>query len=296
MSTTSPAWFKEFFKDKITYDLKEFGGLLDGTMTEGDTQAGTVKFPIVGGATTVYKLTGGIEPVPVEDIGLSTITLTMEDFEASAWWTTQDAYKAGAREQDALKMKITAAIRLKRDMIKFDAMKAFYDANSGTITTYGTGAERISPEMIETARANLDIFGDLNQNDEVFMPIPNMWMSQLEMYQVWNNTQYGAGVSDVFNKVQRTRMKKVRGVNYIVCPDSYFRIPAGGQWESFLWRKSALGAETPYNEESPTMAPQFHLKGTPWLAKGLISGAAVGLLTKAVKRVLLTKNTDLIRV
>lgn len=296
MSSTSPAWFKEVIKDKITIDLQSFGGFLDGTMTQGDVQAGTVKFPVVGGVSSVYKLTGAIEQVPVNNPGLSTVTLTLEDFESSEWWRTQDAYKAGASEQDALKQLMVMAIRNKRDAIKFDAVKAFYDANTAAIATTGTGAELIAPEYIEAARAGLNIYGDSNIDDEVFMPIPEMWMSQLEFYQVWNNTMYGAGVADVFNKTQRTKMKKVRGVNYIVCPDSYFRIPSAGQWESFLWRKSAFGAETPFNQESPDVFPVPTMQGTPWLAKSNISGAAIGILTKGVKRVLLLKNTTLTRV
>lgn len=296
MSAQSPNWFRELFKDKIAYDLQSFGGFLDGTMVEGDAQAGTVKFPVSAGVTSVYKLTGAIEKVPVSNPGLSTVTLTLDDYEASEWWRTQDAYKAGAREQDALKRQIVLGIRNKRDAIKFDAIKAFYDANSGSIATVGTGAERIAPEHMELARATLDIYGDDAVDDEVFCPVPSMWMSQLELYQVWNNTQYGAGVNDVFNKVQRTRMKKVRGVTYIVCPDSYFRIPSAGQWESFMWRKSAFGAETPYNQESPTLTQHAELQGSPWLAKSIISGAAIGILTKGVKRILLSKNTDLTRV
>lgn len=296
MAIQSPNWFKELLKDKITYDLQSFGGFLDGTMTEGDNQAGTYKFPVSAGVTTVYKLTGAIETVPVSTGGLSTVSVSPDDFEAAEWWRTQDAYKAGPREQDALKNMIVMAVRNKRDGIKFDAVKAYYDANTGSIATTGTGAERPAPEHFEVARAGLNIYGDANIEDEVFCPVPEMWMSQLEFYQVWNNTQYGAGVTDVFNKTQRTRMKKVRGVNYIVCPDSYFRIPSAGQWETFMWRKSAFGAETPFNQESPEIQPQFQLQGTPWLAKAKISGCAIGILTKGVKRLLLTKNTDLVRV
>lgn len=295
MSTSSPNWFKEVIKDKITIDLQGFGGFLDGTMTEGDEHAGSYKFPLVSGVTTVYKLTGGIEPVPVSNPGLSTVTVAPEDFEASDWWRTQDAYKAGPSEQNALKSLMTSAIRRKRDGIKLDAARAFYDANTASIATIGTGSERVAPEHFEAARAGLNIYGDANIEDEVFCPIPEMWMSQLEMYALWNNTQYGAGVSDVFMKTQRTRMKKVRSINFIVCPDDYFRVPSANQWETLMWRKSAIGAETPYNKESPDMQQQFQLQGSPWLLKAAISGCAVGILPKGFKRLLLLKNTDITR-
>jgi hypothetical protein len=59
-----------------------------------------------------------------------------------------------------------------------------------------------------------------------------------------------------------------------------------------MWRKTGMGAETPFNKESPSLTQHADKQGSPWLAKGNISGAAVGILTKAVKRVLLLKNTD----
>ncbi len=55
-----------------------------------------------------------------------------------------------------------------------------------------------------------------------------------------------------------------------------------------MWRKSAFGAETPFNQESPTLSQHTDRQGSPWLAKAGISGAAVGLLTKGVRRILLS--------
>lgn len=299
MTTSVSTWFKEMVKDRVTIDLQAHGGLLDNTMMAGDVQANTVKFPIASGQSTVYKLTGGIEAVPVNDPGLSTVTLTMEDFEAVEWWRTQDAYKAGASEKDTLLQLITKAVRRKRDNIKFGptgAVQAFYDANSGSISTVGTGAEVPAPAHFETAIALLEQYGDDGEDGDVFCPVPSLWLAQLEMYSLWNNTQYGAGMSDVFNKTQRSRMKKVRGITFIKCPDSYFRIPAGGQWETFMWRKGAFGAETPFNKENADVFPQPQMQGTPWLAKASISGAAVGLLTKGVRRLLLSKPAAVVAV
>ncbi|RUT93239.1 phage capsid protein, partial [Mesorhizobium sp. M7A.T.Ca.TU.009.02.1.1] len=93
MSIQIAAWFTEKIKDKVTVQFQAHGGLLDGTMMSGDTQANTVKFPIIG-RTEVYKLTGAIERVPVTGTGLTTVQLTMDDFEASDWWRVQDAYNA----------------------------------------------------------------------------------------------------------------------------------------------------------------------------------------------------------
>ncbi len=299
MSTSVSAWFREMVKDRVTIDLQAHGGLLDSTMMNGDVQANTVKFPIATGTSTVYKLTGAIEQVPVNDPGLTTVTLTMEDFEAAEWWRTQDAYKAGASEKDTLLRLITKGVRRKRDGIKFGptgAVQTYYDANTGSIATVGTGAEVPAPAHVETASALLDQYGDDGEDGEVFCPLPALWMSQLEMYSLWNNTQWGAGVSEVFNKKQRSRMKMVRGVTYIKCPDTYFRIPSANQWETFMWRKAAFGAETPFNNENANIEQQFQLQGSPWLAKANISGAAIGILTKGVRRILLSKPAAVVAV
>jgi len=293
MSTSSPNWFNEQFKDRITIDLQAFGGVLDGTMMAGDAQAGTYKFPVVGGQSAVYKLTGAIQQVPVNDLGLTTVSVSPEDFEAAEWWTTQDAYKAGASEQDALKKLITMAVRRKRDQIKYEAIRAYYDANTSAIETVGDGSAVISPTDLEYASGGLDIYGDMDMDTEVYCMLPSLWFRQLEMYDYWANKDYGAGVSDVFNKTQKSRMKTIRGVTYIQVPDSYIREPTSGKWESFMWRKNAFGAETPFNNESPNIQQVFTMQGSPWLAKANISGCALGILTKGVKRILMKELTTI---
>ena len=295
MSAQAPAWFKEVIKDKVTINMQAHGGLLDSTMMSGDVQANTVKFPVVSGRSTMYKLTGAIEPVPVSNPGLSTVSLTMEDFEAAEWWRTQDAYKAGPNEKDALARLLTKAVRRKRDTIKIDSLKAFHTLDAGVnITTTGTGAEVPDVLHFEKAAAELMSYGQ-DEDDEIFTMIPSMWDAQLSLYKEYANSQWVGPENAPFSKTQRLKMRKIRNITYIVGPDEYFASPAGTDLEAWMWMKNSMGAETPFNLENATLTQHAQLQGSPWLAKTGVSGAAIGVQAKGVRRFLLLKIATVVR-
>jgi Phage capsid protein len=298
MSQQITAWFKEKIKDKVTIAVQANGGLLDNTMENGDEQAGTVKFPIVGGTSTLYKLTGAIEPVPVSNPGLSTVTLTMDDFEGTEFWRVQDAYKAGPSEQAALAKLLAKAVRRKRDTIRLDALDALYALDGGAnITTTGSGVEVPDILHFEKMRAELASYGDDDDGDEVFITIPEMWASQLSLYKEFANSQWVGNENTPFSKAQRMKMKTLRGITYIVVPDSYMRSPAGQptQLYTFMWRKSAMGANTVVNMETMRMDERPDLQGTPLQMKVALSAAAIGIQAKVIRRALLAKITAVAR-
>ena len=297
MSQQISAWFKEVIKDKVTITLREHGGMLDFTMMSGDVQANTVKFPIVSGKSTMYKLTGAIEAVPVSNPGLSTVTLTMDDFEAAEWWRTQDVYKAGPSEKDALVGILADAVRVKRDTIKLDALAAFYTLDAGVnITTTGTGAEVPDVLHFEKAAAELMSYG-VGNDDEIFAIVPAMWDAQLSLYKEYANSQWVGAENAPFSKTQRLATRKIRDINYIRVPDSYFASPAGQptQLVSWMWRKNSMGAETAVDLEKAALTQHDQLQGSPWLAKTALSAAAIGIQAKGVKRFLLQKITTVLR-
>jgi hypothetical protein len=291
MSTNIAAWYKEVIKDKVTVQYQAHGGMLDGTMMSGDVQANTVKFPIIG-RTEVYPLTGAIEKVPTGGPSLTTVQLTMADFEASDWWRTQDAYKAGPNEQQALANIIVKAVRRKRDKIKLDALAAFAALGGSGVTTIGTGVETI--DVLHTERARAEIAGTGGE-DEIFMGLPAMWMTQLCFYKEFADAQWVGLENAPFSKTQRMRTKTVRGVHYIELPDEYFVEPAGGQLYAYMWAKEAVGAETPWSQEAPSMTQHADYQGSPWLVKAGIGGAAIGIQGAGVKRFHLAKITTPVR-
>ncbi|MBW8639038.1 hypothetical protein K1W69_17715 [Hoeflea sp. WL0058] len=291
MADQIEAWFRELIKDKVTVAMQAHGGMLDGTMMSGDTQANTVKFPIIG-RTEVYKLTGAIEPVPTSGPDLTTVQVTLEDFEASAWWRTQDAYKAGPSEKDSLSKILTYAVRRKRDTIKLDAVATFAEVDED-VSTIGDGTDIPDLLHFEQGRAEISGAGASAEDEEggVFVPMPAMWFSQLKFYKEFADAQWVGSEDAPFSKRQRTRMRTLQGVTYIECPDEYFTGPDATSLYTHMWAKPAMGAETPWNQEQASLSQHQELQGSPWLAKTGVGGAAIGIQGKAVKRFWLKKIT-----
>lgn len=283
MAQSIENWFKELIKDKVTIQMQAHGGLLDNTMMTGDTQANLVKFPIIGRVDNVYQLTGGIEMVPVGNPGLTTAEVTMKDYEAAEWWRTQDAYKAGPSEKDALARLLTKAIRRKRDTIKLDALTAFEAASGGAVKTIGTGVEVPDVLHFEQAAAEIKSYGD-DEDEQVFCLIPEMWMTQLCFYKEYADAQWVGPENAPFSKTQRMKMKTVRGITYIVGPNEYFVSPAATELYAWMWQKASVGAETPWSQENPSLTQHTDRQGSPWLAKVGMGGAAVGIQAEGVKR------------
>lgn len=291
MSQNIANWYREVIKDKVTVQFQAHGGLLDGTMMGGDTQANTVKFPIVG-RTEVYKLTGAIEMVPTGGPSLTTVQVTMEDFEASDWWRVQDAYKAGPNEQQALAQIIVKAVRRKRDQIKIGALTAFANLGGSGVDTIGNGSAIIDVVDLEQARAEVAATGaDDTGEVQVFCLLPAMWMSQLCFYKEFADARWVGADNAPFSKTQRSRMKTVRGVHYIEGPDEYFTEYDTGKLEAFMWHKESMGAEMPWNQEAPSMTQHHDRQGSPWLIKAGLGGAAIGIQGKGVKRLRFAKIT-----
>lgn len=295
MSIQIANWFTEKIKDKVTIQFQAHGGLLDGTMMGGDTQAGTVKFPIIG-RTAVYKLTGAIEDVPVNGPGLSTVQITMDDFEASDWWRTQDAYKAGPNEQDALVQIVVKAIRRERDLIKIRALAAFAALGGSGVTTIGDGTTRIDVLHLEQARAEIAATGaDDSGEVQVFCMVPAKWTSQLKFYPEFAKASWVGPDNAPFSKVQRGRMRTWSSVHYIEGPDEYFTSPGGTDWYAYMWHKDSMGAETPWNQEAPSITKETGKQGSPHLIKAGLGGAAIGIQGAGVKRLQFLKNATLVR-
>ncbi|RUW46091.1 phage capsid protein [Mesorhizobium sp. M8A.F.Ca.ET.021.01.1.1] len=280
MSENIAAWFTEKIRDQVIVSYQAFGGYLDNTMMSGDVVANTVKFPIIG-RTEVYKLTGAIERVPAAGPGLSTVQMTFDDFEASDFWRVQDAYKAGPNEQAALSQILVNAVRRKRDTIKLDALAAFVAAGGNGTATIGNGTAKIDILDLETARAQM---AGAAVDDEIYCVLPAMWMSQLCFYKEFADGHWVGLANAPFSMQQRLKTRTVRGVNYIELPDEYFVGKDGTSLYAYMWAKNAMGAETPWNQESPSISKQELLQGSPYLIKTGLGGAAIGIQGLGVKR------------
>ncbi len=305
------AWFREEIKDLVRARYIAKGGYLDDTMLKGESSAGTVKYPVGGGRVEMYELTGALNAVSPQNVTLDMVTLVTKDYEASVYFRMQDEKRMGPSLKAKLATDMTQAQRRKKDRIKLDALNAFATAGGSltdtpnTITTIGDGTARV--DLINAIDA-IDQISGAGSDEDVFWPVPNVWMSQLLMYKEFAQAEYQGPGDLPFAKASRVTRKTFRGVHIFTIPDEYFTYGTGGYvagtpgftgtgyLDTFMYTKDAVGSETWWDQENMTIDPQPQLEGTPNLCKTLLSSASIGLLPEGVKRVRMLAIKSAIRV
>ncbi len=283
-------WFKEKIKDLISVQYQAVGGYLDGTMMGGDEQAGLYKFPKIGRLES-YEITSAIQDVGGGEAALEMLSVAPKDYEASAWFGKEDIYKMGPNAQAALAQLLTMAIKRRRDTIKIEAL---HTLTAATVTQdLGGASTMIDPFHLETGRAQIAATGADDMGlGAVFCPLPEMWMSQLCQYKEWNDATYTGGVDLPWAQAMRSRAKTVRSVNYFTMPDEYFApYDDGSSIVTHMWARSAMGAETPWNQEAPEFQKIFQKEGSKWLGKVGLGGCALGIQRQGVKKLRFQKIT-----
>jgi hypothetical protein len=293
-------WFREEIRDLVRARYQAKGGHLDDTMLKGESSAGTVKYPVGGGRIEMYELTGAINKISPSNVNLDMVTLITKDYEAAVYFRMQDEKRMGPSLKAKLADDLTKSVRRKKDRIKLDALNAFASAGGtltdtpNTIATIGDGSARV--DLINAIDA-IDQISGAGSDDEVFWPIPNVWMSQLLMYKEFANADY-QGPSDLpFAKASRVTRKTFRGVHMFTIPDEFFTYGTGayvpgtpgftgtGYLDTFMYTKEAVGSETWWDQENMTMDPLPDYEGTPHVCKVQLSSASIGILPEAVKKV-----------
>lgn len=304
-------WFREEIKDLVRARYIAKGGYLDDTMLKGESSAGTVKYPVGGGRVEMYELTGALNAVAPQNVTLDMVTLVTKDYEASVYFRMQDEKRMGPSLKAKLATDMTQAQRRKKDRIKLDALNAFATAGGAltdtpnTITTIGDGMARV--DLINAIDA-IDQISGAGSDEDVFWPVPTVWMSQLLMYKEFAQAEYQGPGDLPFAKASRVTRKTFRGVHVFTIPDEYFTYGTGGYvagtpgftgtgyLDTFMYTKDAVGSETWWDQENMTIDPQPQLEGTPNLCKTLLSSASIGLLPEGVKRVRMLAIKSAIRV
>ncbi|WP_281932195.1 phage capsid protein [Roseibium album] len=301
MTDQAANWYKELIRAQIRERNKVRGGFLDDTMTRGDGHAGRIKFPVVGGEILIYKLSGAIQKVKTSSPSLSMVETVAEDYEGAAWMRVQDWRKQGPSEQSAVGKEMQKAIRFKRDTIKIDAMNAFATDGSTlpdaptTVDTIGDGSTII--DLIDVIEARTAIMGT-GTDEDLFFPIPEAWMDQLEMYKEFSNMDYIGDKELPFARMSNVRKRTFRGVHMFTLPDKYFYLGTGAfgtgtgnrpfdtaaYLDTFMWTREAMGAEMEWNQEDMSITMHPEMEGTPMLGKVGLAGAAVGVLPEGIKR------------
>lgn len=304
-------WFREEIRDLVRARYQAKGGYLDDTMLKGESSAGTVKYPVGGGRIEMYELTGAINKVSAGSVNLDMVTLVTRDYEASVYFRMQDEKRMGPSLKAKLADDLTKASRRKKDRIKLDALNAFATAGGSltdtpnTISTIGDGTARVDLLNVITAT---DQIAGAGADEEMFWPIPNVWMSQLLMYKEFNQSEYQGPGDLPFAKASKVKKKTFNGVHIFSIPDEYFTYGTGGYvagtpgftgtgyLDTFMYTKDAIGSETWWDQENMSIDPLPDYEGTPHVCKVQLSSASIGILPEAVKRVRMLAIASAVRV
>ena len=287
MSIEAPAWFKEIITDQVHHAYQARGHLLDGTMTSGDRQANTVKFPTMG-TIEAYEITGAIQLVSASSPEMGMVEVSLKDYEASVWHRTQDAYKMGPNEQAALAFALARAIGRQADTIKLNALAAFCAAKA-VDDTIGDGSTAI--DILDLQQAAAEIWGTGEDDVEMYCGVPNMWFEHLKLKPEFGNADYVGSMDLPFARRMGVKKKTWNSVHVFTLPDAYFAEPAADEQYAYLWVKSAIGAETPWDKRTASFTTHPEYEGTPLLGKVGMGGAAIGIDTPGVKRLHFAKLT-----
>jgi hypothetical protein len=294
-------WFREEIKGMVRDRYKSKGGYLDGTMTKGESSAGTVKFPVGGGRIDMVKLTGSIQRVNPSNTTLDMVTLTTDDYEASTYFRTQDEARMGPSLKAKLASDLAGAVRRKRDNLKLAALNTFAASGATTLTdaptsiqTIGDGSARV--DILHAITITDQIVG-AGSDDECFWAIPQVWMSQLCMYKEFQNADYTGPTDLPMASRSKVKKKTFNGVHIFSIPDEHFIYGTGAYvpgtpgftgsdyLDTFAWTQESMGEETWWDEENMKVAELPELEGTPSICKVSLSSAAVGINPEGVKRI-----------
>lgn len=278
-------WFRELIRDKITVSAQAKGDYLAGMFMSGDEEAGIYKFPVIG-RLEATPISGSIQKVNASDAAMSTIEVRPEDYEASAWYRTQDLYKMGPSHQQKLADLISMAIARQKDKIKWDALYAF---KPGAVDV-GGDTTILDTRYVSMARGKIAGAGMVSGPGDVFMPLPERAMDQLAQDPLFSSKDYVAPDDAPFSKTARMTMRQCRGVVLFTMPDENFTWE-NGSWDSdtnwfetFMWSKEAFAAETPWNQQAPSITQHHDYEGSPYLIKSGVGGCAVGIQQVGVQK------------
>ena len=293
MSIQAENWFREVIRGLVRIQYQASGAFLDGTMTPGDADANVIKFPIAGRVET-YKVTGAIQKITSASPDLNMVQVTPDDFEAAAWYRTQDIYKSGPNERETLAKLIRMAIERRKDWIKLDALQSFMTVSTPP-ATLGDGSGTF--DILDISQLAGE-FAGAGVEGEIFLPIPAMWMEQLKQYKEFANADYVGSAHLPVSKRPNVILNTYSGITIFTLPEEYFDryAPAGGTAQyTWAWSKDAMGSEERWDGELPSFTQHADYEGSPWLVKANVSGAAIGIMPKGVRRLHFKKLARAVR-
>lgn len=263
MSIEAPNWYTVQYDQRVNHLLQSEGFLLKGT-TSGpvEVKGNTLQFFVLGKGTAV-PMTQSIEMVQPANLGKTTVTATMADFQFAEFIRHGEPERISVEYRGAIQEAGAMALGRKSDRIIMQEL----DANRASMAQIGTGAAAIDPAQVATAKADINALGMMKMN-EFFLPLPSMAWEQLKLYKIVSNSQY---VGPKLSFAGNTEATTWNGVNLLQLPDEAFTSPAAGQVDTYLWNKRTVGFGQNYAVQTKITYENLF---TAWLYNSTMSAAA----------------------
>jgi hypothetical protein len=281
MSSRAPAWFEQKYVNGAIHKLQDSGYRLQGTTTVTDQIIGKTVIWKIAGRGEATEMSGSIEERPVMNADRQTVEGTMKDYEANEWINRMDLNKMSESEQQVAQM--TAAMAMGR---RFDKnIMSVMDKAGSAITTIGNGSAVMDITHPMEASAKILAQG-FAAAPELYLPIPQMVMLQLELYKQFSSSDY-VGNQPMMKLIGARTYK---GVTYIPLPDEMFAVPSSGQFDTYLYQKAAVG-------HVPNMALEsridYQATKKAWFAGNTVASAEAVLLPEGIRRLRFQLPTEL---
>lgn len=273
MSSRAPAWFEQKYKTGAIHVLQDEGYRLRGTTMGADRIVGKKVIFKIAGRGEATKRSAANETRPAMNPDRTTVEADMVDWEANDWIDTADVTKMTENEQQVSQQTAAYAMGRRFDKNIMEALAAESYAGARTI---GDGSAPMSIVHPMTASAQILAQG-FTAAPELYMPVPQMVMLQLELYKQFSSSEY-VGTQPMMKLIGARTYK---GVTYIPCPDEYFEAPAAGQFYTYLWQKACVG-HVPNKEMTSRI--DYVAEKKQWFAANDVASAEKVLLPEGVRR------------
>ena len=248
MAQEAPNWYVQYYVDRAVQVYQAKGFRLKGLYTEpARVTANVVNWMIAGKGEAVPLVRGGFGAAM--NAARSTVSATMQDWQASDWVWQQDITKMTANEQEVVAGTCAKALGRRSDLILLNAFNAaaptiIYDG----ATSLGNGTGFTLPMAlagIQTLQAK-----DIDTEDGgVYCGLPSLAWGQFMSYRQVNDADWVGYDGQVYKS--GAKFKDWNGVKWFRLPDSYAFSP-GNPWQQdfFMWHKDAVGFATNYEVKS----------------------------------------------
>lgn len=287
---TAPAWLETKWKDGVTHRMQSEGFLLKPAVTPGAEVNGSTVIWRRSDAGEAQQLPETVEQVSSMNLGRDTVSAQMVDWEANDWIRKRDLEKMSINEQDAVEKSCAMAMGRRFDRIILRGL----DAAGAAIPTIGTGAAAMS--ILDAMEAAGDLFSEGSGGYQLWAAIPQMFMSQLELFREFSSSDF---VGEDYPLLKQVGARRWRNTNFIPLPQhktdarkQFFNVPAANQADGYIWVEGAIGLESSNLLEFNC---DWVATKKAWLAAMDMSAAFAVVLPEGIRRFRFATNAALTR-